>query len=158
MKKIFILVLLFTIFISTTYSSDRKQSIGNIVISTDPFAGTQSIEYKARKLDAVFTKGTNSSLNFEPSFVLNTENDTVTIWLKVKFTSYTKLLDSRYEKIIFLSDKGRLTIHLNSSLQNPELIYTNKLFGDQCSTICNIQISKEEYLKFNEYILSIQLL
>ena len=70
MKKFIISVLLFAICVSTIFSSERKQSsIGNLIISTDPFAGTQSIEYKTRKLDAVFTKGSNS-LNLEPSFVL----------------------------------------------------------------------------------------
>lgn len=136
---------------SSAFSSESKQSSGNVVISTDAFAGTKVVEYKSRKLDAVFSKGTNT-LNFEPSFVINMEKNTVTIWLKVKFTSYTRLADARYEKIIFLSDKGRLTVYLTPSQQRPEIVYRNNLFGDQCRTICNIPLTKEEYLKLNEFI------
>lgn len=157
MKKISGLLILFASILivscasTSTFSSEAPKSSGNIVISTDEFAGTKTAEYKSRKLDAVFAKGTNS-MNFEPSFVSNTDNNSVTIWLKVKFTCYTNISDSMYEKIIFLSDKGRLTVKLSPNQQSPEILYRNQLFGTQCRTICNVQLSNEEYLKLNDFI------
>ena len=138
---------------TSTFSSEAKQSSGNIVISTDAFVGTKVVEYKNRKLDAVFAKGT-SALNFEPSFVIDTSNNIASVNLKVKFTAYIKLADSRYEKIIFLSDKGRLTVQLTPLQQSPEIAYHNQLFGDQCITRCNVPISKDEYLKLHDFIVN----
>jgi len=136
---------------SSSFSSEARESTGNLVISTDAFAGTKTVEYKSRKLDAVFAKGGNT-VNFEPMFVTDVENNSVTIYLKVKFTSYTDISDSWYKKIIFLSDKGRLTVNLSPLQQRPEIIYRNSLLGTQCRTVCNVQISKEEYLKLNEFV------
>lgn len=139
---------------TSTFSSEAKQSSGNIVISTDSFLGTKTAEYKERRFDAVFVSDLSCSLGFEPYFIMDGNENLASINLKIKVYTYGKTADARFERIIFLSDKGRITIQLDPLSQSPKFIYKNQLLGNQYETRCDVRISKDEYLKLHDFIVN----
>lgn len=139
---------------TSTFSSEAKQSSGNIVISTDSFLGTKTAEYKERRFDAVFVSDLSCSLGFEPCFIMDENENLASINLKIKLYTNAKTADARFERIIFLSDKGRITVQLDPLSQSPKFIYKNQIFGNQYETRCDVRISKDEYLKLHDFIVN----
>lgn len=156
MKKFFIMLGIFNILslsacLSTntsndTFSTTPKTKIGNMVISTDEFAGTETAVHKDIYMD--FTSGSNS-LYFEPFFIY--DNESVSCFLKIQY-EYFGNSTINAEKIILLGNKGKVTIKLTADSDvGKNALGSGSILGTRRIITANEKISKEDYVRLSDF-------
>lgn len=139
---------------SSTFSSAKKVSSGNMIISTDEFEGTTFIEHKDIGVD--FTEKSwlyMSGLGFYIEPVFSTAEDYVMCFLKIRTTAMGRNNSFKCSKLIFLSDFGKVTVNIKS---NPTIEANSDFMNDYTETIYLEKISMTDYERFTEFILNSQ--
>lgn len=137
---------------SSTFSSAKQVSSGNMIISTDEFEGTTFIEHK--DIGVLFTtkRGFYAvSFYVEPTF--SVAGDCAICFLKIRTSAMGRNNFFKCSKLIFLGDSGKVTVNIKSA---PKIELDSDFMNDYTDTVYSEEISMADYERFSDFIFNNQ--
>lgn len=137
---------------SSTFSSTEQVRSGNMIISTDEFAGTTFIEHKNIGVIFETKKGISTTAFYiEPTF--STAEDYAICFLKVRTSALGRNIPFKCSKLIFLGDSEKVTVNIKST---PKIEMDSDFMNDYTDTTYSEEISMADYERFTNFILNNQ--
>ena len=133
--SVFLFVLLTACATNKTYSSTAKKHIGNLVVSYDEFENNTTVNINNPNIVNL------SNAHIYPYFMYSNNVISYRITFDLNMTG-------KFNKIIFITEKGKYKITFDSSNQNTRERIRNNPFSE--STIGDYRISEEQFKLFGE--------